>query len=77
MSLGEQLLEKALLLRLVVLRALRSRGLLRGRSPAGALVHVRVAPHQVDCALDICKHLHLLHLQTGRRRFTTTRFKSL
>lgn len=48
------------MLGLAVLRALYSRGLLRGRSSHGALVDVRVAPDQVHCALDICKHLHLL-----------------
>lgn len=71
MSLGEQLLEKTLLLGLVVLRALCSRGLLRGRSSDGALADVRVAPDQVHCALDICKHLHLLAEKNGNKLLHT------
>lgn len=63
MSLGEQLLEEALLLGLVVLGALLSGALLGGRSADGALVQVRVAAHQVHCTLDVRKHLDLLHLQ--------------
>lgn len=69
MSLREQLLEEALLLGLVVLGALRSGALLGGRSSDGALVQVRVAANQVHCALDVCEHLNLLHLQTQERQF--------
>lgn len=71
MSLSEQLLEKALLLGLAVLRALYSRRLLRGRSSDGALVDVRVGPDQVHCALDICKHLHLLAEKNGNSSVNT------
>lgn len=67
-SLGEQLLEEALLLGLVVLGALRSRALLGGRGPDGALVQVGVTANQVHCALDVREHLNLLHLQTQKRR---------
>lgn len=70
MSLGEQLLEEALLLGLVVLGALRPGALLGGRGGGGgsggadgALVQVGVAAYQVHCALDVRKHLNLLHLQ--------------
>lgn len=63
MSLGEQLLEEALLLGLIVLWALWSGALLRGCSSNGALVQVGVAANQVHCALDVCKDLNLLHLQ--------------
>lgn len=62
MSLCEQLLEEALLLGLVVLGALRSGALLGGRSANRALVQVRVTAHKVHCALDVRKHLNLLHL---------------
>lgn len=71
-SLGEQLLEKALLLGLVVLGALRAGRLLRGRGSAGALADVRVAPDQVHRALDICKHLHLLLVDNRKNTKTTT-----
>lgn len=69
MSLGEQLLEEALLLGLVVLGALWSRALLGGCSSDGALVQVRVAANQVHSALDVREHLNLLHLETQERRF--------
>lgn len=69
MSLSEQLLEETLLLGLVVLGARRSGGLLRGCGPDRALVNVRVTPDQVHCALDICKHLHLLHLSMRKQKF--------
>lgn len=62
-SLGEQLLEEALLLGLAALGSLLPRALLV--AGGGALVQVRVAAHQVDRALDVGKHLHLLHLQVG------------
>lgn len=68
MSLGEQLLEEALLLGLVVLGALRSGALLGGRGADGALIQVGVAANQVHCALDVRKHLNLLHLQRHRRQ---------
>lgn len=67
-SLGEQLLEEALLLGLVVLGALRSGALLGGRSSDGALVQVGVTANQVHCALDVREHLNLLHLHTRKRR---------
>lgn len=61
-SLGEQLLEEALLLGLVVLGALGYGALLGGSTSNGALVQVGVTANQVHCALDVCKHLNLLHL---------------
>lgn len=61
-SLGEQLLEEALLLGLVVLGALRHGTLLGGGRPDGALVQVGVTADEVHCALDVGKHLNLLHL---------------
>lgn len=67
MSLGEQLLEEALLLGLVVLGALRPRALLGGRGADGALVQVGVTADKVHCALDVREHLDLLHLQRQRR----------
>lgn len=63
MSLSEQLLEEALLLGLVVLGGLLSGALLRGRSSDGALVQVGITANKVHCALDIRKHLDLLHLR--------------
>lgn len=63
-SLGEQLLEEALLLGLAVRGALRSGALLRRSASDGSLVQVGVAADQVHCALDICKDLNLLHLHT-------------
>lgn len=68
LSLGQQLLEEALLLGLVVLGALRSGALLGGRSSDGALVQVGVTANQVHCALDVREHLNLLHLQTQTRQ---------
>jgi len=65
-SLSEELLEEALLLGLVVLGALRSRALLGGRGPDGALVQVRVTANEVHRALDVRKHLNLLHLREQR-----------
>lgn len=62
MSLGEQLLEEALLLALVVLGTLWAGALLGGRCSNGALVQIRVAANQVHCALDVREHLNLLHL---------------
>lgn len=61
-SLGEQLLEEALLLGGAVLGALGSGALLGRRAADGALVQIRVTAHQVDGTLDVGKHLHLLHL---------------
>lgn len=62
-SLGEQLLEEALLLGLAALGALLPGALLV--AGGGGLVQVRVAAHQVHRALDVGKHLHLLHLVEG------------
>lgn len=61
-SLGEQLLEEALLLGLVVLGALRPGALLGGPGANGALVQVGVTANKVHCALDVRKHLNLLNL---------------
>lgn len=68
LSLGEQLLEEALLLGLVVLGALWPGALLGGRGSDGALVQVGVTADQVHCTLDVREHLNLLHLQ-GRQRY--------
>lgn len=62
-SLGEQLLEEALLLGLAALSALLPGALLV--AGGGGLVQVRFAAHQVHRALDVGKHLHLLHLGGG------------
>ncbi len=67
-SLGEQLLEEALLLGLVVLGALRSGALLGSRRSDGALVQVGVTANQVHCALDVREHLNLLHLQQHKEQ---------
>lgn len=68
LSLGEQLLEEALLLGLVVLGDLRSGALLGGVSADGALVQVGVTANQVHCALDVREHLNLLHLQKQKQQ---------
>lgn len=68
MSLGEQLLEEALLLGLIVLGALRSGALLGGRRSDRALVQVGITANQVHCALDVRKHLNLLYLQRQRQQ---------
>lgn len=68
MSLGEQLLEEALLLGLVVLGALRSGALLGGRGSDGALVQVGVAANHVHCALHVREHLNLLHLRKQKQQ---------
>lgn len=66
-SLGEQLLEEALLLSLAALGTLRPRALLGGPATQGPLLtQVGVAADQVHRALDVRKHLHLLHLHTDR-----------
>lgn len=62
-SLGQQLLEEALLLGLVVLGALRH-GALLGRCRSNrTLVQVGLTADQVHRALDVGKHLNLLHLR--------------
>lgn len=63
LSLGEQLLEEALLLGLVVLGDLWSGPLLGGPGSDGALVQVGVAADKVHRALDVRKYLNLLNLQ--------------
>lgn len=62
-SLGQELLEEALLLRLG--RGGPARALLGPYGPR--LVQVGVAAHQVDRALDVGKHLNLLYLRNGER----------
>lgn len=63
-SLSEELLEEALLLGLGGLRALGNGALLGSCSPHRGLVQVGVAADEVHRALDVGKHLDLLHLQT-------------
>lgn len=68
LSLCEQLLEEALLLGLVVLGALGDWALLGCPTSNGALVQVGVTANQVHCALDVCKHLNLLHLKNSDKK---------